>query len=208
LTDLCQPAAGGGLVRAPFAAVEAVSDVIMRQLVPRQKLGVFADRAAWELERLGPNATFEETRAALAKAWDSVENRMGQMTYDNLFWNRTAKDLAMITVRSVGWNLGTLREIGGGAVDALKIPAQIAGGKPPRDISLHKVAYLMGLATVGAIMGAIYQYLHTGKGPEELKDYFFPKNGSLTKTGMSREAQCLCTQPTSTTTARSRFRRW
>jgi hypothetical protein len=173
----------GGLIRAPFAGIEAVSNVMMREIVPRQKLGVFADMARFEMERLGPDATFEETRAALAKAWDSVENRMGQMTYDNLFWNRTAKDLAMLGVRSVGWNLGTLRELGGGAVDAIRIPIQIAGGKPPKDVNLKRISYWMGLVTVSAIMGALYQYLRTGKGPDELKDYFFPKTGQLDEAG-------------------------
>jgi hypothetical protein len=173
----------GGLLRAPFAGVEAVSDVIMKQVVPRQKLGVFADLARFEMERLGPNATHEQTREALAKVWDSVENRMGQMTYDNLFWNRMGKDLAMIGVRSVGWNLGTIREIGGGAIDLVKEPVKKAGGKPPHEINTHRIAYLMGLATVSAVMGAIYQYLATGKGPEEPKDYFFPRTGELDASG-------------------------
>jgi hypothetical protein len=173
----------GGLIRAPFAGVEAVSNVLMKEIVPRQKLGVFADMARFELERLGPEATFEQTRAALAQAWDSVENRMGQMTYDNLFWNRTAKDIAMLGVRSVGWNLGTIREIGGGAVDLVRVPIQIAGGKPPAEVNLKRISYLMGLVTVSAIMGAIYQYLRTGKGPEEPKDYFFPKTGQLDAAG-------------------------
>lgn len=173
----------GGLIRAPFAAVEAISNVMMKEIVPRQKLGVFADMARFELERLGPDATFEQTRAALAQAWDSVENRMGQMTYDNLFWNRTMKDIAMLGVRSVGWNLGTIREIGGGAVDLVKIPIQIAGGKPPGEVNLKRISYLMGLVTVSAIMGAIYQYLRTGKGPEEAKDLFFPKTGQLDAAG-------------------------
>lgn len=178
----------GGLLRAPFAGVEMVSDLMMKQIVPRQKLGVFADMARFELERLGPGATFEETRAALAAAWDSVENRMGQMTYDNLFWNRTAKDLAMLSVRSVGWNLGTLREVGGGATDLVRIPLQLAGGKSPKDLNIHRVAYLLGLVTVSAIMGALYQYLRTGKGPEEPKDYFFPKTGQLDEAGRPQRA--------------------
>jgi hypothetical protein len=173
----------GALLRAPFAGVEQLSNVIMKDIVPRQKLGVFADLARFEMERLGPGATFDETREALAKVWDSVENRMGQMTYDNLFWDRTAKDLAMISVRSVGWNLGTIREIGGGAIDAVREPLKMAGGKPPRDVNIHRIAYLAGLVTVSAIMGALYQYLATGRGPEELKDYFFPKNGELDESG-------------------------
>jgi hypothetical protein len=178
----------GALLRSPFAGVEKLSDLIMREIVPRQKLGVFADLARFEMERLGPGATFEETRAALAKAWDSVENRMGQMTYDNLFWNRTSKDIAMLGMRSVGWNLGTLREIGGGGIDLVKEPLRMAAGTPARDVNTHRIAYLMGLVTVSAIMGALYQKLATGKGPEELKDYFFPKTGELDEAGRPQRA--------------------
>jgi Histidine phosphatase superfamily (branch 1) len=173
----------GGLVRAPFAGVEAISNLIMKHVVPRQKLGVFADLARLEMERLGQNATLEQTRDVMAKAWDSVENRMGQMTYDNLFWDRTAKDLAMLGVRSVGWNLGTIREIGGAGIDALKIPVQAARGKAYMDVNLHRLSYVASLALTSAAMGALYQYLATGKGPTELKDYYFPKTGELDEAG-------------------------
>jgi hypothetical protein len=43
---------------------------------------------------------------------------MGQLVYDNLFWNRTVKDLSMASVRSVGWNIGDIRELPGGVKDA------------------------------------------------------------------------------------------
>jgi hypothetical protein len=68
-----------------------------------------------------------------AKAWDSVDNRMGQLVYDNLFWSKTFKDLAMASVRSVGWNLGTIRELGGGLVDLASEGAKAAtqGRSPP-----------------------------------------------------------------------------
>lgn len=178
----------GALLRTPFAAVEGVSNVIMRDIVPRQKLGVFADLARFEMERLGPGATFDQTREALAKVWDSVENRMGQLTYDNLFWDRTAKDIAMIGARSVGWNLGTIREIGGGALDLVKEPLKMAAGGPPEGQNLHRIAYLMGLTLVSAMMGALYQYIATGQGPEELKDYFFPRTGQLDQAGRPQRA--------------------
>lgn len=51
---------------------------ILEYIVPRQKLGVFADMASRELEKLGPAADAATTREALRKAWDSVDNRMGQ----------------------------------------------------------------------------------------------------------------------------------
>jgi hypothetical protein len=41
----------GGLLRAPLATVEAFSNIIMKHVVPAQKLGVFADLARFELER-------------------------------------------------------------------------------------------------------------------------------------------------------------
>jgi hypothetical protein len=40
------------------------------------------------------------------------------MVYDNLFWNKAGKDIAFLCVRSVGWNLGTFRELGGAVFDA------------------------------------------------------------------------------------------
>jgi hypothetical protein len=59
-----------------------------------------------------PDAKSDQVQAALAKAWDSADNRMGQVVYDNLFWNKAAKDLAMASVRSLGWNLGNVARVG------------------------------------------------------------------------------------------------
>jgi N12 class adenine-specific DNA methylase len=102
------------------AIAEAAVWPVLEVLVPRMKLGVFADMADFELKRLGPDATPEQKRQAFAGAWDSVDNRMGQLVYDNTFWNRTAKDLMMITVTSLGWNAGTFRELGGAGRDLFR----------------------------------------------------------------------------------------
>jgi hypothetical protein len=159
----------GALVRAPWALLEQTSKPMMEYLIPRLKLGVFHGMAADAIERLGPGADVESVRKAMAPIWDSVDNRMGQVVYDNLFWNRTMKDWSHLLVRSVGWNLGTIREIGGGAL-ALKNPLK---WRNP-DV-LHQVAYTLALPLVSGMIGALYQYAHTGQGPQELKDYFFPK---------------------------------
>jgi predicted kinase len=162
------------------AALELIAKPIMEHIVPRQKLGVFADMARFELQRLGPEASRDEVRAAMAKVWDSVDNRMGQLVYDNLFWNKTLKDLSMASVRSVGWNLGTIRELGGAGVDVLKAPSRLAHGERAMT---HKLAYAISLPLTVGMMGATYQYLMTGKGPSELKDYFFPKTGKKNDAG-------------------------
>ncbi len=181
--DFLRAVAKGGetAVRSPFAALDAVSAPIMNYLVPMQKLGVFADMARFEVEKLGPGATSDETRAALGKAWDSVDNRMGQMVYENRFWNRTARDLTQIGIRSLGWNAGTWMEVGGGVVDAAKGAGSLAMGHGPE--FTHKMAYTMSMPVVTGMVGAMLSYLFTGEGPKELKDYFFPRTGRKDKDG-------------------------
>jgi hypothetical protein len=53
----------------------------------------------------------------VGRAWDSVDNRLGQLVYDNLFWHNMTKDLGLVATRSLGWNLGTIRELAGGVAD-------------------------------------------------------------------------------------------
>jgi hypothetical protein len=168
----------GAIGNAAITPFEMVAKPIMEHFVPMQKLGVFANLAQFELERLPAQATDAERRAVLAKVWDSVDNRMGQMVYDNIFWNRTFKDLAMASVRSVGWNTGTIRELGGAVTD-------VATGKG----LTHKVAYAASLPISVGMMGAIYQYLATGKGPQGLKDYFYPQTGTTDANGNPNRIQ-------------------
>lgn len=167
-------------LKVPFYIVEQVARPIMEYIVPRQKMGVFMDLMKMEIER-NPNISHEQLRGIAQKAWDSVDNRMGQLVYDNLFWNKTVKDLGMASVRSLGWNLGTIREIGGGAQDVIGNVNDIIHGKGTK--LSYKTAYVMALPIVTGLYGAIYQYLHTGQGPQEIKDYFFPKTGAIDNKG-------------------------
>jgi hypothetical protein len=164
----------GGVARAPFAAMEQTMRPVMEWVVPRQKMGVFADMARVELDRLGPEATEDAARAALARAWDSVDNRMGQLVYDNLFWNRTAKDLAMASVRSVGWNVGTIRELAGGAKDFGRAGLDLMKGKTPE--FTPRMSYVVALPAVMGLAGSTMHYLMNGSAPEDLKDAFWPRD--------------------------------
>jgi hypothetical protein len=144
---------------------------IFEQLVPRQKLGVFFDMARDWLDR-NPEASLEGRRAELGKIWDSVDNRMGQLVYDNLFWNRALKDGLMATVRSVGWNLGTFRELGGGVKDMLNLK-EIAQNKSLSD----RTAYVVALPMLAATYGAVTQMLYGAGPPRDMKDLFAPRTG-------------------------------
>lgn len=180
---------GGGMFRIPGAILEQVSKPIMEIIVPRQKLGVFMDLMDWELKQK-PNMTPIELRATSGKIWDSVDNRMGQLVYDNLFWNKIAKDLGFVGVRSLGWNLGTFRELGGGAIDIGKNIADLSRGKGT-ELS-YRSSYLISLPIVTGVTGAILNYLMTGDMPgyqdgketgNTLKDMYFPRTGRKTLNG-------------------------
>ena len=167
----------GAIWRAPFAAIETAAKPIMDYIVPRQKLGVFADMARSEFSRLPENATAKDAQAALSRAWDSVDNRMGQMVYSNLFWHRVVKDLGMVSVRSMGWNLGTIREGLGGLKDLGGFARDAATPGKKADLS-YRASYVVGAPMLMALAGSVaYGLMHNGAAPPTVKDAFFPTNG-------------------------------
>lgn len=171
------------------AIFEFAAKPLMEHTVPLQKIQVFGEMAQKILAELPPGAGRDERRAAMSKAWDSVDNRMGQLVYDNLFWNRAFRDMAMASVRSLGWNVGTEAEIGGGLLDvASAAKAAVTPGAASPALT-HKAAYVMALPVVAGLYGATYQYLRTGEGPSELKDYFYPKNGAVDADGNPERSQ-------------------
>jgi diguanylate cyclase (GGDEF)-like protein len=169
--------------------LEAAAKPIMEHIVPLQKLQVFGELAQKAVRDLPPDATLADRRLALQQVWDSVDNRMGQLVYDNLFWNRTFKDLAMASTRSVGWNLGTIRELGGGYLDLAKGASDVAKGESIQNALTHRAAYAIALPAMIGLYGAMYQYLRTGEGPGELKDYFYPQTGELDADGNSERVE-------------------
>jgi Inorganic Pyrophosphatase/RadC-like JAB domain len=187
----------------------ASTSIIMEHIVPLQKLGVFSDLAADHIRRnpLEDPVAFAD---AMQRIWNSVDNRLGEMVYDNVFWNRTFKDVNHMLVRAVGWNLGTIRELGGAPIDVVKVLDYLARGAPAEAQASplgtgaqarqgyeeakskfqriaekvgHKIPYTLALIATTMILGAALTYLFTGKGPEETKDYFFPWTGRKTKYG-------------------------
>jgi len=170
-------------VEMAMRVVRASTSWIMEHLVPMQKLGVFSDLAADHLRR-NPTQDPNDRAAAMQRIWDSVDNRLGEMVYDNLFWNRTMKDSLHLGIRAVGWNVGTVREIGGAPIDMVKaVDKAIRTGKVSADDLGHRIPYVLAMAGTTALYSAIYQYMATGQGPQELKDYFFPRTGGTTNYG-------------------------
>ena len=205
---------GGKLVLDLAGSVlELLNKPVMEWLVPTMKLGLFDTLASHEMGRAEKRGlTQEQLTDRLISAWDSVDNRLGQLAYDNLFWNRALKDSLMLATRSVGWNLGTWREYGGAILDAATLPARLPvvqaaknrregkraekqGLPPPKPEAATdewltlKMGYVMGAVATSVMIGSILYYLYNKKRPwedpefEGFKDLIFVPTGGTRPDG-------------------------
>ena len=173
LDDLKAGAIGSAMKKTIPALIDASSRPIMEGWVPRMKLGAFygmannildtADRERW---------TQDQVRTRMQTAWDSIDNRFGQMVYDNLFWNKALRDVLMASTRSVGWNAGTIRELGGAAVDTAQQAGKVVSGKAPE--LTDRMGFAIGMTVSAGLLGSAIYYLLNGERPQTWKDAYFP----------------------------------
>jgi hypothetical protein len=116
----------------------------------------------------------------------SVDNRYGEMNYDTLFWNRRLKDVGVLSTLSMGWQLGFIREFGGGTLDLAKYGATLhRTGRVERlaQGDLHKAIYGVTYMANVALYGGLMTWAMSGKAPESLEDYVFPRTGETNPDG-------------------------
>jgi hypothetical protein len=190
-----------GTLHALPAALEATTRLIAHHLVPAQKMIARVMHAKFRLDeladRLGTkrgdyaatiDAMHPDTLRQMAYEINAtIDDRLGQFAYDNLFWNKTVKDALHASVQSVGWNFGTLRLLLGGLADARKVakpesyvaPLDKEGKLTDQKMSrlTDRLSYLITLNAVVALAGATLQYAMTGEAPKDAKDMFFPRTG-------------------------------
>jgi hypothetical protein len=157
---------GTGVAHAVPAAIDLLSRPVVEKMIPSLKLGAFSRIMEHELSLVGPDITHEQLRQIATRAWDTVDNRFGQATRDNLLWNNALRDVQLASVGSLGW----AKELGGGVTD-LGTREFLKTGLSNRS------AYVAGLTASTAIAGGLMQYLMTGQRPNQLVDYFRPKTG-------------------------------
>lgn len=170
----------GTILRVPFALSEQMMRPILEYLVPRQKLGVFAGMAEQHMLRLGPNADIHAVRDAMARAADATEDRMGQMTYDNLFYNRIIRDSALLGFRAYGWTFGKYRALFGGLADLTGTVSRLKADGP---VLTDRMAYLIALPMVAGAIGSVMNYAMTGQAPQDWRDALMPRTGRLDRNG-------------------------
>lgn len=179
----------GAVMRAPFAAAEISTRPIFKYIVPRAKAGAYMDLLREEMSRLPATATEIDKLKVANRVADHMDNVFGKVRYDNYFWNAKARDLAFVLMRAPGWNIGTLRSMGGGFVDGVDNLTQVIGLSKPT--ITKKTAFLAGLTGVTAAYGAFYQFAMTGTFPEvdmkdpsgSLKNFIYPWTGGFLPNG-------------------------
>lgn len=105
---------GAGLRLFP-ALNEFAMGPLFNVYIPRLKIGIWLKEYSQQLsERADDIASGSVKREELARdTWTRVENRLGEMNFDNLAWNRTFKTSLQLLFRSVTWKLGSLRFFAG-----------------------------------------------------------------------------------------------
>jgi len=165
-----RPLVGSGkaVVSTAARALETMSDPLFKYYIPMVKNGAYFDMVKTWLDA-HPAASAAEQVAFARKASDIIDNRFGEMNQDNIFWQRWQKQLAQTLVVSYSYELGTARLVGG----AVRDTAGLARGKGWTPNLSYAIALPVGVAT----MGAVFQWLHTGKAPEGATDVMYPRTG-------------------------------
>ena len=170
---------------APWAALQLLQKPIFEHWIPSLKIASYLQDVKTALKTNPALLTNDMERGlALRKLAKSVDNRYGEMAYNTLFWNRWVKDIATANTLSLGWQLGFVREYGGGMLDVGQVvradgslAAKAATGK------LDRPLFVTFYTAQAMAYGGLMTWAMTGKSPAELLDYIYPKTGEKNKDG-------------------------
>jgi hypothetical protein len=148
----------------PFRTTMAMADTIGRVadtvMAPVfDKLVPLASRGAWanameQFIQANPTASEEAIAAEGRRVLARVQNGMGEMDMNSLYWNRTITQIMQAATVSMGWEFGTWRGVGKAFEDAAFAPTGRRMGT--------NIANVAGYIAAAATFGAVYQYLKTG----------------------------------------------
>lgn len=169
----------------PFAIIESLQRPMFQVWIPSLKIASYLKDVQTAVKNdplLLTNRQHRiETFRKLAK---SVDNRYGEMAYNTLFWNRTVKDLAVANTLSLGWNLGFIREYGGAVMDVgQSVTRKGSLSQKAKQGLLDRPLFVSYYTIQSLLYGGLLTWAFTGKTPEDLMDYIYPKNGNKTPSG-------------------------
>lgn len=161
--------------------LDTLSDPIMGKLVPMMKAGALS-RMLQEEMAAHPGMGVDDIREFGGRMSDIIDNRIGEVVQDNLFWPTIAHNINNVVFLAPQWFLGKLRLLTGAAEDAIQ-GGFIKGPGGTRELS-DNISYLIGGIAATVFTGAVYGYLKgTWKPDWTVRDYIAPPTGGTDKQG-------------------------
>jgi hypothetical protein len=167
----------GGVVDLGASLIQASAAPLFEHVIPRLKLGAF-DSTMSDWMATNPGASPAAVRQAAHLINRSIDNRFGELVWDNVFWHRWMKQASQLVLLSPSWNLGTLNEIGGGVIDAMGPSAK---GLVNGTGLTTRTAYVAALAAEVALINGVMTYLKTGTAPHG-RDFLAYRTGGVDAT--------------------------
>lgn len=178
----------------PFALLETLSfrKQLFEQWIPNLKAASYLRevKAAYAADpSLLNNAG--KRQLAFRKIAKSVDNRYGEMSYDTLFWNRWVKDLAVANTLSLGWQLGFIREYGGGVLDVGQFVKATGKTQRIKEGLLDRPLFVAAYTTTALGYAGLMTWAMTGEAPKDLYDYVFPRTGETNPDGTPQRVNTM-----------------
>jgi hypothetical protein len=173
---------GKGAVDLAGNIIQSTASPLFEMYIPSMKRGAWAQQMSDYL-KANPNATEAEQMKYGQRFSDNIDNRFGEVVGNNNFWNKTGYQIAQLLLLSPSWNLGTVREIGGGMI---QIPESLKGLVKGKGVT-DKTAYVGALVGTTMMQNAVATYLHTGQMPTGM-DYFAYRTGGTDPSGQPERA--------------------
>lgn len=172
-------ATGKATFYLPFAALQALSVPFFQIWIPSLKIASYL-RDVHTAVKVDPSLVTDTAKRLITfrRLAKSVDNRYGEMAYNTLFWNKWVKDIGVASTLSLGWNLGFLREYGGGTIDLVRATAKLSD--VPRKLKageLDRAMFVTYYSVQALAYGGLMTYLLGGVVPTKLIDYVYPQVG-------------------------------
>lgn len=156
-------------------AISTIAGPLFDEAIPMMKLGG-AGRRLQSWLTANPNATPEAVAKYARQVTQDVDNRLGELNFDNVFWPKAVKQTMQMAMISPGWVYGTYR----GLASALGVDLE------RRAFQFNPVATssLIGTLAVFGMGNAVMTALHTGEMPKSFQDLMMYRTGQKIKFGL------------------------
>lgn len=169
----------------PFAAIESLQRPMFEVWIPSLKIASYLKDVKTALTT-DPTLLDNPIKRQLAfrRLSKSVDNRYGEMAYNTLFWNRWVKDLAVANTLSLGWQMGFIREYGGGMMDLGHVVTKEGSVvQKVKSGMLDRPLFVAFYTTQALAYGGLMTWALSNKFPQSLQDYIYPQTGETQPNG-------------------------